>query len=264
MIKELSYNLAEKRKKLGITIEQAVEKTKLCPSVIHDIEEGNLINVGATYVRGFIKIYAAFLGVNIPEGIFEEISAGQKLAKEQQKKNIFKKPAVKSAVLGEHSFPKVFQKARKKITLAAAAIAAVFILFIFAKFIVGNIFKEKKHVQVLPAQESSAIKPREVKKEVKKPAVVRSSNVTEDITASLKAKRDCFVRVKVDGNLLFEGILNRGSVEMWKGMQEIEFKISDGSAVYLEVNGDALPALTAMRKPIKSLKITHSGIAVDK
>jgi hypothetical protein len=44
----------------------------------------------------------------------------------------------------------------------------------------------------------------------------------------------------------------------------MELKISDGSAVYIEVNGKAIPELTSRRRPIKTLTITHSGISVEK
>jgi len=59
MIKELCNRLKEKRKELGYSIEYVVEKTKLHPLMIKDIEEGNLGNENPAYIRGFIKIYAA-------------------------------------------------------------------------------------------------------------------------------------------------------------------------------------------------------------
>jgi len=60
MIKELCEKLKQKRRDLGYSIEYVVERTKLHPSMIRDIEEGNLINENPVYVKGFIKIYAAF------------------------------------------------------------------------------------------------------------------------------------------------------------------------------------------------------------
>jgi len=68
----------------------------------------------------------------------------------------------------------------------------------------------------------------------------------------------------VDGKLLFDGQLAEGAIETWRGDKEIEMKIRDGSAIALEVNGKDIPTLTSLRKPIKSLKITPSGIVIDK
>ncbi|UCD16100.1 MAG: helix-turn-helix domain-containing protein [Candidatus Omnitrophota bacterium] len=289
MIKELCYNLAEKRKKLGLSIEDVVEKTKLCPSVIRDIEDGNLTNINATYFRGFIKIYASFLGVELGAGIFDEISslnsaATNTVPKGQtfSKTNVLGRKSPQSA--GSSSVPieiasqssvsaskraggrKYIDMAREKIPLGLKKNIPVFVigavvlvsLFGFSKFIVGKIFKGGR------AQKEKAVASDSSQEGEKVSSRKKDKSLAGIIDTSLKVKRDCFVRVKVDGKLLFEGILNKGTVEMWKGTKEIEYKISDGSAVYLEVNGNPLPPLTSMRKPIKSLKITHSGISVDK
>ena len=73
MIKEICHKLSEKRKELGYDIEYAVDKTKLHPSVIRDIESGNLANINSAYTKGFMKIYASFLGVDLGNSL-EEIS----------------------------------------------------------------------------------------------------------------------------------------------------------------------------------------------
>ena len=86
----------------------------------------------------------------------------------------------------------------------------------------------------------------------------------EEMVATLTAKKNCFLKVIVDGKLLFKGLFKKGAIETWRGDKEIELKIRDGSAIALEVNGKPIPTLTSLRKPIKSLKITPSGIVVDK
>jgi len=77
MIKELCSKLKEKRIELGYSIDYVVDKTKLHPSMIRDIEEGNLSSENPTYVRGFIRIYASFLKVDLGSAL-EEIG-GPKL-----------------------------------------------------------------------------------------------------------------------------------------------------------------------------------------
>ncbi|MBU1121419.1 MAG: helix-turn-helix domain-containing protein [Candidatus Omnitrophota bacterium] len=287
MIKDLCYNLAEKRKKLGLTIEEVVEKTKLCPSVIHSIEEGDLTNISATYFRGFIKIYASFLGVTIAAGTFDTVSSVKtSRGFSGEKKDPFSRPKpfreveskkigtriddaqVDTAVVSKQKDNKstekeVLAKLTKNIKPFIVGGIILFVLFMFTKFVIGMIFKPREKPVVSQVQkESNSSSFQEKSKIISSPG--KDNNLSDTIDVSLEVKKDCFVRVKVDGNLLFEGILNKGTVEMWKGTKEIEFKISDGSAVYLEVNGKPIPPLTAMRKPIKSLRITHSGISVDK
>lgn len=246
MIQELCAKLKAKREELGYSIEEAVEKTKLHPSVIRDIESGNLSNINPTYIRGFIKIYAAFLGVAIGDALEGIPSAVVKTKKEPK---ITKEPRTRRRPsLPFKKFP--FKEIKKPLVFLIAGIIAFLILFMIAK----AIFKGRRHKEVAepPKIEEKAPTP----KTVTKPAA--------ELIASITAKRDCFLRVKSDGEILFEGILKKGVSESWNAKKELEFKISDGSAVYVEVNGKALPSLTTMRKPIKSLKITPSGISVEK
>ena len=72
------------------------------------------------------------------------------------------------------------------------------------------------------------------------------------------------MKVKLDGRIVFEGVLKKGSLESWQATEELEFKISDGSSVDVEVNGKLLPPLSKIRKSIKSLRITTKGISIDK
>lgn len=275
MIKEFCYSLAEKRKAEGFTIEEIVDKTKLCPSVIRDIEKANLGKINPTYLKGFIKIYSSVLGMEINEATLEELAAfnpSKVSARRLQKKTSFtplkifngnRKPAVQP-IPGNLEPPiknkPVKATVRREIPLAVKKNAILILLGIIGVVILVNLIKftAGKIYQAVKRSPAKVVVGSSVRQ---KPAEEINSG---ELTAFLKVNRNCFVRVKVDGKLLFEGILNKGTIETWKGKEEIEFKISDGSAVHLEVNGKAIPALTSMRKPIKSLKITPSGISVDK
>jgi transcriptional regulator with XRE-family HTH domain len=221
---ELCAKLKEKRKKLKYTLEEVVEKTKLHPSVIKDIEEANLENINPTYLKGFIKIYASFLGVEVGD-ILEDISSpeSKELPAEEKKEKI-----------------NFFEFKRYIVFFLILVILVISGYFSF-RFFKNFILKRKIPSQTLPT-------------------------LTKDSTLliSIFAKRTCFLKVKVDGNLLFEGVLEKGMQESWQGSKEIELSVSDGSAILLEVNGKKLPPLTSLKKPIRSIKITPLGISVKK
>jgi cytoskeletal protein RodZ len=233
MIEELCARLKEKRKELGYTLEEVVEKTKLHPSVIRNIEQGNLEKINPTYLKGFIKIYASFLGIDLDKNILKEITPPKEIKKEPIRRR-------------QTTFNFNVKKIRKYFILFLL-IAIIFTSGLLISKLIKNIFSSKER-----------------KIEEKTTSVFSPSNITSEMIVSVVAKRNCFLKVKVDGELLFEGILRKGVVETWKGKKEIEFRISDGSAVYIEVNGKRLPPLTSMRRPIKSLKITPTGISVEK
>ncbi|UCC94992.1 MAG: DUF4115 domain-containing protein [Candidatus Omnitrophota bacterium] len=247
MIKEICFKLREKRKELGYTLEEAVEKTKLHPSVIRDIEDGNLDNINPTYLKGFIKIYAAFLDVDAQEALGElSVPQAPKVQRKIRKEESYVTKIAKFTKIKKPIPPKV----KQFIVFSLLGIVLFFMLISAGRFVVKKI--------------SSVVRrpPKKEKKTQIKPITPQFSS--DEIAVSLTAKRDCFLRVKVDKKVLFEGILKKGAVETWKAEKVIEFKISDGSSVYIEVNGTPLPPLTSMRKPIKSLKITPSGVSVDK
>lgn len=245
MIEEICSKLKEKREKLGYSLEYTVEKTKLYPSVIKDIEECNLTKINPTYLKGFLKLYASFLEVDLGN-VLEEIDSLKQPGKKPKKTE--KAQAFKAIERIAQMQKKIPLQVKKNILIVFVGLVFLGSLFMGSRLAVrkiSRIFKAKPSV--------------ETTKKATPPLVI-----PDELTVSLTAKKKCFLKVVVDGKLLFEGILEKGVIETWKGNKEIEFRISDGSAVHLEVNGKALPTLTSIRKPIKSLKITPSGISVDK
>ena len=247
MIKEICNKLKEKRKELGYSIEYVVEKTKLYPSMIKDIEESNLAKVNLIYIKGFIKIYASFLEVDIGTSL-DEISASKPLPKGKLRPKLIGGTGVLKNI--GHTIRRISPETRKKIILISVGIILLWGFFALSGFLIRKISK----IFTAPSKKVQVVEKK----------IVSPSPETEEVMAILTAKKNCFLKVIVDGKLLFKGVLKKGSRETWRGDKEIELKIRDGSAILLEVNGRVIPTLTSLRKPIKSLKITSKGIVVDK
>lgn len=252
MIRELCSKLKEKRRELGYSIEYVVEKTKLHPSMIKDIEECNLGNENPIYVRGFIKIYAAFLKVDTGSSL-KDVGPAKPAVKKREPKV---KKIDKEIVFGRINTlaKRISPETKKKIILAVAIVLLLWVFFAAGSFVVGKIIK----LFTTPAEAGSEVQKDDVAQ------ALSDFTEAEELAVTLTAKKDCFLRVLVDGKLFFGGVLRQGAIETWRGKEEIELKIRDGSAITLEVNGRSIPTLTSLRKPIKSLKITPSGIVVDK
>ena len=199
------------------------------------------------FYKGFIKIYAAFLGVDLG-GALEEIDslhANSKKAKSKKKLSL-KKPPLPS----ESKSVKISAKVKKRILIVISAVVLLWVLVVVGGAVlrgVAQIFKAK------PKQTKATTEC------LSTPIVSKG-----ELLVSLTVKKKCFLKVIVDGKVYFDGLLTKGARETWKGKKEIELKLSDGSAVYLEVNGKTIPTLTSLPKPIESLKVTASGITVDK
>ncbi|MCM8774003.1 MAG: DUF4115 domain-containing protein [Candidatus Omnitrophica bacterium] len=280
MLEELCKKLKKRREELGLDLETIVERTKVYPSVIKAIENGNLndiINdITPVYLKGFIKIYASFLGVNVDNEL-EEFS-GYKKEKDispvaSEKKYEFKREDKKKEKrkikinISKILTSKIIKKITPFILIIGGVIIVIFVISASINFInkriVSNRTKEEKiKGETSITQEFNKVNDSREGGSYKLPPKIEETD--KNIVASLKIKRDCFLKVKVDDKVVFEGILKAGSIETWKGNKELEFKISDGSIVDIEVNGQLLPPISKIRKPIKSLKITSQGISVIK
>jgi len=83
MMQDIGPKLKAKREQLGYHIEEIVEKTKIHPSAIHDIEENNFANISPAYLRGFIRLYAKFLNVDVDMDL-RDVPSAQALDKIQK------------------------------------------------------------------------------------------------------------------------------------------------------------------------------------
>ncbi len=252
MIEEVCKRLKEKRQELDLDLEDIVEKTKLHPSVIKAIENYDVKQINPIYLKGFIKIYASFLGVRVENDALEEISSSG------ANRSRINKAKVK-AKNNLPDFGKLFSPQVKKVILSAASVIVIIVLIGVVLFNAVKFLKNK--IQIIRRNKAVAVSEN---KESLSQAILDENRKLDDITVSFSVKRDCFIKVKRDYKIVFEGVLRKGALESWQAKKELEFRLSDGSSVDIEVNGKLLPPLSKIRKPIKSLKITPQGISIDK
>lgn len=253
MIQDLCQRIKDKRRDLGYSIEEVVKKTKLHPSVVKDIEACNLGSMTPVFAKGFIKIYASFLGVELGDDLEQLRKDIDTKAKSTQVKRE-KGPSIFFKFFNRVSgiFLRISPKIRKNILLALIVILIFWLGFLGIRFsfrMVLSFFRSRPQVekeQVLP--------------EAEKPPAFLDTKISQ-ITASLTAKRDCFIRAFVDGEVFFEGVLRQGEVKVWRAKDELEFQIRDASAIQLEVDGEPIPRISSLRQR-KTLIINSSGITI--
>ena len=114
---EVCNKLRQARKEKNISLEQIYEKTRLHPSILRKIEDGeSLEDIGKFYLKGFLKIYARFLG---QDNLIQDID--QALIEEKPKKQMFKLKKEKPAVPKE--MPGQAPKTEEKINAPALTVA---------------------------------------------------------------------------------------------------------------------------------------------
>ena len=59
-----------------------------------------------------------------------------------------------------------------------------------------------------------------------------------EVTANFTA--DCWLEVKADGKVVYEGTLKKGDSQTWKGTDKVTVRVGDAGAVSFSVNGKDL------------------------
>ncbi|MGE0269140.1 MAG: RodZ domain-containing protein [Candidatus Omnitrophota bacterium] len=277
----------------GLSLEAVHEATKIPLDALKAIEEGYTIRtLSPFYIKGFLKIYAGYLNIDVTE-VIEEYH------KEELPKVVKQEVDTDFEFNIKQALKKYLTHQRKK---QIAAIIGIFIvLFIFFKVIVfisqslrnkpkkQTVKKENiinKSVHTIDAEKvESKVREIEVKPKVEKPVVTTSvvptpqpkpevavkkqptvipivQPVQKEVRLTIRAQKDSWLRVKADEKIVFQSTLNKGSVESWDADKEIVITGKNIINLEFEVNGKLIGALGRKNRKAKSVTITKDGLSV--
>ncbi len=291
------------RKAKGLSLEVVHEATKIPLDALRAIEEGYTVRtLTPFYFRGFLKIYAKYLNVDISDVVdnYEKVEA---LKIEESKVEEFDISVWMS---------KYFNAERKRQIVSVIGI----LLFLFVLFKIINFFvnwrpakteknvvlevkdvedAEKKGKDKILSEKSISLQKESVKevkkakkqKEIKKvdktikpkakSASKKSSSKTtktagadstkkvkKNVTLTARAKKNSWIQVKVDGVVVFQSTLRLGAVETWIADERIEISGKNIYQLDFEVNGKMFGSLGRKDRRAKRLVVTKDGLSVTK
>lgn len=266
-MENIGERLKKARLKKRLTLEQVHKDTKIHPKILTALEDGSAPKqIGHTYVRSFLKIYSNYLGLNIDE-ILSEFD------------NLYKKeeslPALKVSGVYEKTglrlkipLPRVNLRAliKKVIDISKRWLlrgvigsmgVAIGVAVIFLGIRVTKDFSAKirANIKKLKQLEATARPIREVKEET------YLVPLYETLSLQVVAKGDVWLQIKSDGDIVFEQVLEKGSIEIWKAEKEFRIWTGNGSLIDLVLNGN--PLGSPGRGVIKNIVVTHKGLKVE-
>lgn len=234
MIEPVGERLKKARLEKGISLEEAHKKTKLHLNILKALEEDNLINFSPVYIKGFLKIYCDFLGLD----------ARDYIADYKEPKPILKASTVKIV------YSQVRRIKTKKIIVFILAA-----LLLFGLFGLGKVLKQAKIKTAAPAAEEN--KARDI---IRKDGAKSLSS----ITLGIRAKEDCWIKLIADGRIVFQNILKKGRSETWNAKDKVELSLGNAGGVDLEVNGKIISSLGKRGEVVKNILITKEGLSVKR
>lgn len=271
----IGNQLKKARQKKQVTLNETYQQTKIHPNVLSALEEDRFEQIlSPAYNRSFLKEYAAYLGLDLKQILAEY----DKLY-----------PPEKVEVTAPSAKEKDFfsginlTKTAKSAGIAAAAIIGIIILIFLARGAlkaISNISPQRavraRQLSLAKTARSAEIaktklskeKPRKVTPEsvtksvapppAKPPASRVSPPVGEKLKLTITATDDVWIQLKVDGKIIFQNVLKKGSFEQWEANNYFTLWTGKAGAMQLNLNGNDLGTLGKGVK--RDIIITREGI----
>lgn len=90
--------------------------------------------------------------------------------------------------------------------------------------------------------------------------VPQTQPVLEQLLLQVDVKKSVWMSLTADGNVLYEGVMQKGMNEIWKAEDEIVIRIGDAKGVDFLLNGQAIEELEEMEQKVSRIRITPKGI----
>lgn len=233
----LGRALQKARLRRGLTLEEAGRGTRLRAEYLGAMErEAFEALPGDVYVRGFLRSYGRFLGLDPGK-----VVAAYERAYGRDRPAPAPVDRAPAAAVSEHPG---LPDARRHFPWPLAAAAAVIALIAAGAF--GILSRSASTPE--PANVSAA------------PNI---PVVPEKVQIDLVAQQDVEVVVWLDGVRKFEGTLVEGEARSWQGEEEIGLWLASGQSVRLEVNEKRLPTRT-LGTPTEPFSATYTREAEER
>lgn len=249
---ELGGKLKQVREARGISLEDVQAHTKIPIDILRSIErDEKVIKISPIYLKGFLKIYSKFLGVELPQDKKEHNVFSPSADK---KSGSFKKQEIKLSLGEKVNFSLWFK-------IAVTSIILIILIFLGIKLSHKrkNILKESPKVSNVtdktPAKAPAKVAPNKVSVSVQPPKTTR-------IKLAVRAKENTWLQVKLDGRIVFRQILKKGTSESWVAKDRFELSIGNAAALDLELNNKIISPLGRHGQALKNVLITKDGLTV--
>ena len=259
--------LKKAREAQGLSLDSVHETTKIPMDILRAVEEGYTVRtMSPFYYRGFLKIYAKYLNIDLKEFLenYQEPSWPKPI-------KFVKKEEPKFDIDIQRLFFQFFTRERKRqIVIGAGIVLALFLtgkVFVFiGKAISAG--KEKalltKEINVPKKKEPPVKIAAAPHPENKAKTEVPAAQTAKGVILTARAKKDCWLRVKVDGRIVFQSTLAAGVSEIWRADDQVEISGKNLNQLEFELNGRTIGSLGRVDSKAKAIVVTKDGLSVTK
>lgn len=216
--------LRTEREKKGLSIKEIETAISIRALYITAIEEGNYSIVpGEVYLKGFIRNYANYLGLNGQEIVASYRQAQQPVIPETTNDSVESPPKTSAAVN---------TKSRKLFFISLLAVCLVgSAWWALANQTPPKAAQETKEIQTTPAP--AVVTPTQ-------PAQPVAPVQTKPVVIVAKYTEQCWTAVVADNKQIYEGTPQNGTTMTWEAQKNITITAGNAGGVDITYNGEAL------------------------
>ncbi|MFZ5647970.1 MAG: helix-turn-helix domain-containing protein [Bacillota bacterium] len=238
---EIGSTLRNAREAKGLSLEAAEEHTKIRRKYLKALENEKFeILPGKVYVKGFLKNYAKFLGLNANSLVsaYEERLRVSGTEKEEEDKT--------GERLTDIERPRGRGIYKLAIGLAAVAVA-VYMVLPSVSGTGSKMIPRQKAPDSMTAGDKSGQEKAPQDRVTREAAQEKAQNVPParqgvNLVLNVTENRS-WMYVEVDGKPAFTGFMDSGQMKEFKGSEKIILKLGNAGVVQVEVNGQKMGVL---------------------
>ena len=248
IISMIGDKLRAERERQYLTIQDIAKGTSIRAVYIENIEKGEYDKLpGTVYAKGFIRNYANFLKMdadavvrqfmdeNHPEEVAAAEEAKQQLAEAEEQSRTEAKAKLAA---GSEYREQVSGSGNRQNTLLIALIvllvgAGAYYLFAMEDSAPAKTANKTTVTQTAKAPAAKTPSAKEKSAEQEQPAAKKIEGV--ELVAKFTDK--CWTQVVADGKTVYEGTIEPGKTETWKGKEKVVITAGNAGAVEMKVNG---------------------------
>jgi cytoskeletal protein RodZ len=221
----IGEDLADARRRAGLTITQVSQQTRIRESIIRDIEQGDFTACGGDfYARGHIRSIAGAVGTD-PAPLISEYDTDHGPLHPLRAADVF-----------EHSKPiKIRERRSPSMTMIVALVLLAVIGY--ASYRLVSSHNKSNHPAAL-ASTSTSTRPSTQPTHSAKPSPTQSATPT-DVVIKVNAAEECWVLLTrtSDGSQIFMGVVPAGTSMTWKETQPVSIRLGNPGGITLTVDG---------------------------
>jgi len=259
--------LKQAREAKGLSLQAVHAVTKIPMDILRALEEGYTVRtLTPFYYRGFVKIYAQYLGIDLTSILGDYHSEQLTTVSKATKQSTFE---IQNRLMRK-------QEKIQGIVKVIVVFLVFFILFKMLGFIIHKIKSRSvrtAQVTAVPAREDKPKResvPKAAVLPVAPAGAVGVSGEKEEqksgkkINLTVRAKKNSWLRVRADNTTVFQSTLNKGGVETWTAVDEVEISGRNINQLEFEFNGKLIGPLGRENREVRKVVFTKDGLSVQK